>query len=56
MTPLPARRDETSDGGLPLVLFVDEAAALLGALRHLPLYFPACLTWRESPNRTKEDR
>ncbi|MGW0561158.1 hypothetical protein ACWDZ4_11050 [Streptomyces sp. NPDC003016] len=55
MTPLPARRGETQDGGRSLVIFVDEAAACLGELRPLVLQFPARLVPRDFPNEMKED-
>lgn len=53
---LPERRGETPDGGCLFVIFVDEAAAHLGAQRPLPLHFPARLVRREFPNSTKEER
>lgn len=54
MTSLPASRGEPPDGGHPLVIFVNEIAAVRRALR--PLHFPMRLVWRDFPNGTKEDR
>ncbi len=56
MTSLPAFRGETPDGGRPLVIFIDEAAAVLGALRPLPMPFPMRPVRRDLSNGTKEDR
>jgi hypothetical protein len=56
MTSLPARWSETPDGGRPLVIFVDEAAAVLGALHPLSLPFPTRPVRRDLSNGTKEDR
>ncbi|MCQ9706648.1 hypothetical protein [Streptomyces sp. BSP1] len=56
MTSLPARRGETPDGGRPLVIFIDEVAAVLVAPRSLPLPFPTRLVRRDLSNGTKEDR
>ncbi|MFJ3724679.1 hypothetical protein ACIPYQ_19190 [Streptomyces sp. NPDC090045] len=62
MTSLSARQGETSDGGRPLVIFIDEAAAVLGAQRSpLILRFPSHLAASNPvptcfPNETKEDQ